>query len=149
LIIILDQVEEAFTRPNPDLPHELEDFWGALETIFSDPGHRPQLAAGQAHGLRRGARFRIYPSGTTDLLDTGKAIALAEISILEAADSWADIIERFGGSMIEQGAQAVLLEPNSIDLVSRVYLHHRSDLGAGVGQDSALKAVEEAVKENC
>ena len=51
--------------------------------------------------------------------------------------------------MIEQGAQAVLLEPNSIDLVSRVYLHHRSDLGAGVGQDSALKAVEEAVKENC
>ncbi|MDI9418460.1 MAG: CHAT domain-containing protein [Euryarchaeota archaeon] len=42
LIIILDQVEEAFTRPNPDLPHELEDFWGALETIFSDPGHRPQ-----------------------------------------------------------------------------------------------------------
>ncbi|WP_366850834.1 hypothetical protein [Methanothrix sp.] len=42
LIIILDQVEEAFTRPNPDLPHELEDFWGALKIIFNNPGHRPQ-----------------------------------------------------------------------------------------------------------
>ena len=42
LIIILDQVEEAFTRPNPDLPHELEDFWDALQAIFSDPSHRPQ-----------------------------------------------------------------------------------------------------------
>ncbi len=42
LIIILDQVEEAFTRPNPDLPNELKDFWDALEAIFSDPAHRPQ-----------------------------------------------------------------------------------------------------------
>ena len=123
-------------------------YYAANVMSYDAAGNRVQLGAGQAHGLRRGARFRIYPSGTIDLLDTGKAIALAEISILEAADSWADIIERFSGSMIEQGAQAVLLEPNSIDLVSRVYLHHRSDLGAGVEQGSAPKAVEEAVKEN-
>ncbi len=115
---------------------------------YDAAGNRVQIGAGQAHGLREGARFRIYASGTTDLSDTKKAIALAEISILDAADSWADIIEMFGDSKIEQGAQAVLLEPNSIDLVSRIYLHHRSDLGAGVDQDSALKAVEEAAKEN-
>lgn len=42
LIIILDQVEEAFTRPNPDLPHEFDDFWDALQAVFSDPAHRPQ-----------------------------------------------------------------------------------------------------------
>jgi hypothetical protein len=42
LVIILDQVEEAFTRPNPDLPNELPDFWNALQAIFGNPGLRPQ-----------------------------------------------------------------------------------------------------------
>lgn len=115
---------------------------------YDAAGNRVQIGAGQAHGLRKGARFRIYASGTTDLSDMEKAIALAEISILDAADLWADVIEKYGDSKIEQGAQAVLLEPNSIDLVSRIYLHRRSDLGAGIDQNSALKAVEEAAKEN-
>ena len=42
LIIILDQAEEAFIRPNPDLLHELPDFWNALEAIFGNLGLRPQ-----------------------------------------------------------------------------------------------------------
>ena len=42
LVIILDQVEEAFTRPNPDLPNELPDFWNALQAIFGNPSLRPK-----------------------------------------------------------------------------------------------------------
>jgi len=42
LVIVLDQVEEAFTRPNPDLPNELPEFWDALQDIFGNPSLRPQ-----------------------------------------------------------------------------------------------------------
>jgi WD40 repeat protein len=41
LVIILDQVEEIVTRPNPDLPHEGDDFLNELETIFGNRQNRP------------------------------------------------------------------------------------------------------------
>ncbi|HMN28030.1 MAG TPA: AAA family ATPase, partial [Caldilineaceae bacterium] len=40
--LILDQVEEHFTRPNPALPQELEQFLTALNAIFGDRSQRPQ-----------------------------------------------------------------------------------------------------------
>ncbi len=42
LVVILDQVEELFTRPNLDLPKELEDFVAALSTILGTPAQRPR-----------------------------------------------------------------------------------------------------------
>jgi WD40 repeat protein len=42
LIVILDQVEEIFTRPNLDLPEELDDFLMALRFIFSSPTLHPR-----------------------------------------------------------------------------------------------------------
>ncbi len=42
LTLILDQVEEHFTRPNPALPDEMEQFLQALTTIFADRSQRPQ-----------------------------------------------------------------------------------------------------------
>ena len=42
LTIVLDQVEELFTRPNADLPDEMTDFLAALEGLFVDPARRPQ-----------------------------------------------------------------------------------------------------------
>ncbi|MFN8464033.1 MAG: CHAT domain-containing protein [Caldilineaceae bacterium] len=39
--IILDQVEEIYTRPCPDLPGEEKDFLDALASIFADPSKRP------------------------------------------------------------------------------------------------------------
>jgi hypothetical protein len=42
LIVILDQMEELYTRPNPKLADELEDFLVALRSIFSSPTLRPQ-----------------------------------------------------------------------------------------------------------
>jgi hypothetical protein len=37
LVIIMDQAEEAFTRPCPQEPEEIERFAQALSSIFSDP----------------------------------------------------------------------------------------------------------------
>jgi WD40 repeat protein len=40
--VIADQVEEVFTRPNPDLPGELEDFLDALVPVYARTSSRPQ-----------------------------------------------------------------------------------------------------------
>ncbi len=42
LIILLDQVEEVFTRPNPDFPDEIEDFALQLQDIFGQPDQAPK-----------------------------------------------------------------------------------------------------------
>jgi hypothetical protein len=42
LLIILDQVEERYTRPNPDLPDEMARLLAALQGVFGDPAQRPQ-----------------------------------------------------------------------------------------------------------
>ncbi len=42
LLVILDQVEEVFTRPNSEQPHELAEFLKALSGIFTDTEHHPQ-----------------------------------------------------------------------------------------------------------
>jgi hypothetical protein len=42
LVIVLDQVEEAFTKPNPQQPHELEEFAQLLRRIFFSAENRPQ-----------------------------------------------------------------------------------------------------------
>lgn len=42
LTLILDQMEEHFTRPNPALPDEMPQFLDALGTLFADRSQRPQ-----------------------------------------------------------------------------------------------------------
>ncbi len=42
LILIIDQVEEVFTRPISTLPNELYDFLNQLHQIFHDPRKRPK-----------------------------------------------------------------------------------------------------------
>ncbi|MBK6485808.1 MAG: CHAT domain-containing protein [Gemmatimonadetes bacterium] len=41
LIVLLDQLEEAFTRPNPDEPGELDEFLAELGDLFLDRARRP------------------------------------------------------------------------------------------------------------
>lgn len=43
LVVILDQVEEIFTRPNLALPNELGEFLAKLQVLFGVPAKRPQL----------------------------------------------------------------------------------------------------------
>jgi hypothetical protein len=40
--VIADQVEEVFTRPNADLPGEMEDFLDALIPVYANTGSRPR-----------------------------------------------------------------------------------------------------------
>ena len=42
LLVILDQAEEVFTRPNPEQPHELANFLAALQALCGDPERWPQ-----------------------------------------------------------------------------------------------------------
>lgn len=42
LVIVLDQVEEVFTKPNTGQPHELAEFAQLLRRIFYAPHRRPQ-----------------------------------------------------------------------------------------------------------
>jgi len=42
LIVILDQVEEVFTRPNKELPNELESLLRQVQHIFGDAQQRPK-----------------------------------------------------------------------------------------------------------
>jgi hypothetical protein len=42
LLAVLDQVEENFTRPNPEQPRELPDFLDALQQLFGDANSRPR-----------------------------------------------------------------------------------------------------------
>lgn len=42
LIVIIDQVEEVFSRPNAELTNELEEFCLLVKSIFDTPGKRPQ-----------------------------------------------------------------------------------------------------------
>ena len=37
LLVVLDQMEELFTRPNPEQPDELAGFLAALASLFGDP----------------------------------------------------------------------------------------------------------------
>ena len=42
LTLILDQVEEVYTRPHPARPEELTHFLDALQTLLADPRQRPR-----------------------------------------------------------------------------------------------------------
>jgi len=97
------------------------------------PNKRVLLSAGQAGGLRKGAQFAVYPPGVTDFTQVDERLALVEITELGAADSWAKIEKVLRPDTIEQGAQAVLLDPGTVRLRRAVRLESP--------EDPALKAV--------
>ena len=41
LVVILDQVEEVYTRPSAEHPDEVDELFGALVELFGDPARRP------------------------------------------------------------------------------------------------------------
>ncbi len=96
-----------------------------------DPGKsRVLLNAGQAQGMRRGSEFAIHSLTKRD----PERLGVARIDNLGATDSWA----KFTGTpasvdMVQQGDQAVLINPGSIQLVKNVRLLNES------GKTGALK----------
>lgn len=82
------------------------------------------LNAGQAQGLSRGTRFSIYPFRTTDFTDQGRQVAIAEITLVDTAESTARILEPEEGGIevkgkLEPGAPAIMVSA-PVDLIQRV-----------------------------
>lgn len=104
------------------------------------------LNAGQAHGIKIGAHFDIYPPDTVDFTQLDKRLATAEIKKLGAADSWAEF-SILNNATVIQGAQAVLLDPGSVQLVKKVHLITNDKLRAEIDQTAVLEKVKYALKD--
>ena len=111
----------------------------AVPVMRVEPGKdRILLNAGQAQGVRKGIHFVIYPPDAADLSQIDQRLALVEIAELGSVDSWAKITKRLRPDPIEQGAQAVLLEPGTTRLQRTVRFVSRMDLPSSIDQDGAL-----------
>ncbi len=86
----------------------------ALVDVLRVDGERLLLNTGQAQGVRRGARFAVYPPGGADLLaadvrDRAGRLAIVEIRDPGSTASWAEVVERVTEEAIEVGARTVLI----------------------------------------
>jgi hypothetical protein len=154
---IVAKVHSQFENQTPQLQGEGDRIFLGSERVqphYAVPvmqvdagGKRLLLGAGQAHGLRQGARFAIYPQGS-DYSKSDLRQALVELSQLGSTDSWAAVVEQFTQEDIEQGAQAVSLGAGAVRLVQKVWLQHQKDVPPGIDQDAALQAVGKALQGN-
>lgn len=111
------------------------------------PRGRLLLGAGQAHGLRADAQLAVYPPGA-DCSRPERRQAVVRLIQVGATTSWAALAGPAPASLIEPGAQAVLLGAGSLRLVQKAALVRRDDLPAGLDQAAALRAVAEALQGN-
>jgi hypothetical protein len=155
---ILAKVHGQFERQTPQLQGEGD------RVVFGSDRVQPQyavnvmrveprkqqvlLGAGQAHGLRKRAQFVIYPPGTIDISQVDQRLALVEIVDLGAVDSWARITNKLRPDRIEQGAQAVFLEPGTSRLQRVVRPMRRAQLPPSIDQDGALDRFKIALKQS-
>jgi Caspase domain len=99
------------------------------------------LNAGKAQGIGKGARFAIYPPGTTDFTQN-KPLAIAEVTTrISEAEAEATIEpDSFDyDQTIQEGSPAIMLSP-PIALVRRVRLFEKSEI-----HSQALQALQAAI----
>lgn len=105
-----------------------------------------QLNGGQANGLRKGAKFAIYPLQTQDFTQVDKRIALVEVDSLGATDSWATITKHLLNQKIEQGSPAVLLDLGSLRLQRTIkVLIFPSDKKSNTDLNKLKQGIEHAI----
>ena len=103
-------------------------------------GKRILLNAGEAQGIRMGTLLAVYPPGYENLGEKAGRQALAVVSEVEGdADSWADVTEKYGTAVIEQGAQAVVLGSTDLQLQRTV--------GLALEDDGLKTAIQESITE--
>ena len=153
---VLAKVHSHFPNQTPQLQGEHD------RVIFGGERARPphsvailQVAAaegevvlnvGQAQGVSRGALFAVYPRGETDFTRVERRRALVSITTPGATDSRAKITARLRGGHIEQGDQAVLLEPGAAKAWRTVRLVSRDEGSDGSPQPAPLQEVGEALR---
>lgn len=91
-------------------------------------GIRVLLNAGQVHGMRNGIRFAVYPYRSKELNKIEERVALVEIVETGSTNSWTKVIKNFDRGQIDQGAQAVLIDSNTVSLKKLVRLIYQDDL---------------------
>ncbi|ERT07669.1 caspase domain protein [Lyngbya aestuarii BL J] len=158
---IFGKVHTQFEKQTPMLQGESDrSFFGnnftdsdlTVSVIQVDSDQKQiQLGAGQVQGLRKGAKFAIYPA-TADLTQIDRRVALAEITQLGGGKCWATITEMLGESKIEDidsSACALLLHPN-VQLVRKVRLlpPQEIDPSTEINSQVALQAIESAMSES-
>jgi len=151
---LVARVHSQFERQTPQLEgdgnrtvfgsNHVKPVYSGLVMQVDMSRSRVLLNAGQAHGLRKGAEFAIYPSLTTDFSDQKKRLAIATIKDLGAVDSWADLLP-LGNDEVAVGAAAVLIGPGSGKLVRRVRVIDRQipEIEAAINDSAWLELAEE------
>lgn len=141
---ILAKVHSQFEQQTPQLQGRTDRAFFAADlirpyfavTVLEADANRVRLNAGEAHGLRAGADFALYPNRPgVDLNKEADRLALAAVTQVEAASAWANITQDLGRGPVEQGSQAVLLNRDDLRLQRGV---------AVVIQDLLLKQQVEA-----
>lgn len=153
---IVAKVHSQFERQTPQLQGEGDRVvfeservppQFAVNVMQVDPAKgRVMLNAGQAHAVRKGAQFVVYPPGAKDFTQLERRLALIEIEELGATDSWAKVTHAIRQDPIEQGAQAVLLDPGTLRLRRTVRLIRREDLPPSIDQEMALGRLESTLE---
>jgi caspase domain-containing protein len=100
------------------------------------------LNTGQVHGMRKGAKYAIYPSDVSDFSKTETRLAIVEIFELGSTNSKAKITTDFKKGKIEVGSQGVLIDPVNIRLKKRVNLVYSPEL-----RNNELEHREEKIRE--
>jgi caspase domain-containing protein len=93
----------------------------AVAVMTVDPdGRRLLLHTGQSQGIRKGARFAVYPLQPNGQNGRERS-AVVKITECGATDSWAQVIEA-PSAPIESGYQAQLIDPGSVELQGAIRL---------------------------
>ncbi|MGH9980327.1 MAG: caspase family protein [Nitrososphaeraceae archaeon] len=100
------------------------------------------INTGQVHGIRKDAKFAIYPTGLTDFSKIEKRLAIVEIDERGSTNSWGKIITDFNKGVIEAGAQAILIDPVDLRLKKSINLVYPTNLDLS---ESFEKRYEEAI----
>ena len=137
--------------------------YAAVVTAVDAAKNRVVLNVGQAQGVRRGSEFAIHSLTKRDSENQDGRLGVATIDVLGATDSSAKFSSTTATiEAVEQGDQAVLINPGSIQLVRNVRLlrerrtekiwkKHRQlldSIAEGVRQSSWLKLVDEKTPAN-
>lgn len=92
------------------------------KVLAEDADRGARIDVGQAHGVTNGARFVVFPPGTEAFDEREEQVAELEVRDVGATESWADVIARTGGGVIEPGAPAVLVGAPKARFVRKVGL---------------------------
>ncbi|MEP6913051.1 MAG: caspase family protein, partial [bacterium] len=132
---IVAKVHSQFETQTPQLEGDgtrvvfgsehLQPTYTAMVMQADEPNHRVLLNAGQAHGIRKGAEFAIYSQLEADVTKVSSRLGIACVEHLGATDSWS-AVTHLSAKPIEQGAQAVLINPGAVKLLRKVKVTHQS-----------------------